>query len=67
MTSACCHCKGRDVPTFIARSIIELAHNLGLRVVAEGVEDRETFEQLEALRCDIAQGYYLSRPVQRTS
>ncbi len=47
----------------IVRSIIDLAHNLGLRVVAEGVEDRDTWEQLSGLGCDIAQGYYISRPL----
>ena len=47
----------------IVRSTIELAHNLGLRVVAEGVEDEATREALAMLGCHQAQGYYLSRPV----
>jgi EAL domain-containing protein (putative c-di-GMP-specific phosphodiesterase class I) len=47
----------------IVRSTIDLAHNLGLRVVAEGVETKETWDMLARLRCDVAQGYYLSRPV----
>jgi EAL domain-containing protein (putative c-di-GMP-specific phosphodiesterase class I) len=47
----------------IVRSTIDLAHNLGLRVVAEGVETKETWDLLARLRCDVAQGYYLSRPV----
>jgi diguanylate cyclase (GGDEF)-like protein len=47
----------------IVRSTIDLAHNLGLAVVAEGVEDEATFEQLRALGCDMAQGYWLSRPL----
>jgi diguanylate cyclase (GGDEF)-like protein len=47
----------------IVRSTIELAHNLGLRVVAEGVESEDAWRQLEALGCDYAQGYYLSRPL----
>jgi predicted signal transduction protein with EAL and GGDEF domain len=47
----------------IVRSTIDLAHNLGLRVVAEGVEDRETCERLAALGCDLVQGYYLGRPM----
>jgi len=47
----------------IVRSIIDLAHNLGLRVVAEGVEDAETMIRLRALNCDFAQGYYFLRPV----
>jgi diguanylate cyclase len=47
----------------IVRSTIDLAHNMGLGVVAEGVEDEATFEQLRALGCDMAQGYRLSRPL----
>jgi EAL domain-containing protein (putative c-di-GMP-specific phosphodiesterase class I) len=47
----------------IVRSTVNMAHSLGIRVVAERVEDRATWDALAALRCDIAQGYYLSRPV----
>ncbi len=47
----------------IVRSTIDLAHNMGLSVVAEGVEDEATLERLRALGCDIAQGFLLSRPV----
>ncbi|WP_144152213.1 EAL domain-containing protein [Paraburkholderia sp. BCC1885] len=47
----------------IVRSTIALAHNMGLSVVAEGVEDAATLEALGTLHCDIAQGYYLSRPL----
>jgi diguanylate cyclase (GGDEF)-like protein len=47
----------------IVRSTIGLAHDLGLRVVAEGVEDQGTWELLGSLGCDIAQGYYISRPL----
>lgn len=47
----------------IVRSTIELAHNLDLRVVAEGVESQDVFDKLTALGCDAAQGYYISRPV----
>jgi diguanylate cyclase (GGDEF)-like protein len=47
----------------IVASVIILGHNLGMEVVAEGVEDRETLEHLATLGCDLAQGYYLSRPV----
>jgi EAL domain-containing protein (putative c-di-GMP-specific phosphodiesterase class I) len=49
--------------TTIVRSTIELGHNLGLSVTAEGVEDQEIWERLGALGCDEAQGYYLSRPL----
>jgi diguanylate cyclase (GGDEF)-like protein len=45
----------------IVRSIIDLAGGLGMRVVAEGVEDRRTWEVLRTLGCDAAQGWYLSR------
>jgi diguanylate cyclase (GGDEF)-like protein len=47
----------------IVRSTIDLAANLGLAVVAEGVEDGETLEQLARLGCDEAQGYFIARPV----
>ncbi len=47
----------------IVRSTIELGHNLGLRLVAEGVEDPGTWTMLKALGCDVVQGYYLSRPM----
>ena len=47
----------------IVRSTIELAHNLGLQVVAEGVEDHETMMALRNLKCDVAQGYFISRPM----
>jgi EAL domain-containing protein (putative c-di-GMP-specific phosphodiesterase class I) len=47
----------------IVRSTITLAHELGLRVVAEGVEDAATLELLADLGCDMAQGFHLSRPV----
>jgi diguanylate cyclase (GGDEF)-like protein len=47
----------------IVRSTIDLARNLGLRVVAEGVETHEVWQQLTALGCDFAQGYFLSRPL----
>jgi EAL domain-containing protein (putative c-di-GMP-specific phosphodiesterase class I) len=46
----------------IVRSTIELAHNLGLTVVAEGVESKAISEQLQRLGCDTAQGYYYCRP-----
>ena len=47
----------------VVRSTIELGHSLGLRVVAEGVEDEATLVLLRELGCDQAQGYFLSRPV----
>jgi diguanylate cyclase (GGDEF)-like protein len=47
----------------IVRSTVHLAHELGLRVVAEGVELPEHLEALEAAGCDLAQGYLLARPM----
>ncbi|MCF8178614.1 MAG: bifunctional diguanylate cyclase/phosphodiesterase [Sulfuritalea sp.] len=45
----------------IVKSTIDLGHNLGLKVVAEGVENAKTLQQLYRLRCDSAQGYYISK------
>ena len=47
----------------IARAIIDLAHNLSCSVVAEGVENRETFELLEILGCDAVQGHHVGTPM----
>jgi diguanylate cyclase (GGDEF)-like protein len=47
----------------IVHSTIDLAHNLHINVVAEGVEDKSTLDELGRLGCDIAQGYYFSRPL----
>ena len=47
----------------IVRSTIDLGHNLGLAAVAEGVEDQRTLDLLGGLGCDLAQGYFLSRPL----
>jgi EAL domain-containing protein (putative c-di-GMP-specific phosphodiesterase class I)/CHASE2 domain-containing sensor protein len=47
----------------IVNSTIQLAHSLGRQVVAEGVEDRETLYELSLMGCDIAQGFYIGRPV----
>jgi EAL domain-containing protein (putative c-di-GMP-specific phosphodiesterase class I) len=55
-----------DSDRIIVRSTIDLAHNLGLRVVAEGVEDEATATLLAELGCDQAQGYHFSRPVPAT-
>jgi EAL domain-containing protein (putative c-di-GMP-specific phosphodiesterase class I) len=51
----------------IVRSTIELAHNLGLKVVAEGVETAATLDALRALGCDLAQGYLISGPLRRAT
>jgi diguanylate cyclase (GGDEF)-like protein len=47
----------------IVRSTINLGHDLGLNVIAEGVEDHSTLEQLATLGCDLAQGYHVSKPM----
>jgi diguanylate cyclase (GGDEF)-like protein len=47
----------------IVRSTINLGHDLGLNVIAEGVEDNATLERLAVLGCDHAQGYHVSRPM----
>jgi predicted signal transduction protein with EAL and GGDEF domain len=47
----------------IVKSIIDLAANLGLQVVAEGIEDRATWTLLEQQGCNLGQGYYLARPM----
>jgi len=56
-----------DDDAIIVRSTIELAHNLGLMVVAEGVESKEIWYLLEMLGCDMAQGMYLGAPMSVTA
>jgi diguanylate cyclase (GGDEF)-like protein len=48
----------------IVATIVMLAHNLGLRVVAEGTETADQLRQLEELQCDFAQGYFFSKPLE---
>jgi len=47
----------------IIKSVIDLGHSLGLRVTAEGVEDQETLDYVNSLGCDLAQGYFIARPM----
>ncbi|HLJ68827.1 MAG TPA: EAL domain-containing protein, partial [Chloroflexota bacterium] len=47
----------------IVRSVISLGHNLGLHVVAEGVENRRALDMLVEMECDLAQGFFLSKPL----
>ena len=54
---------GNADDTSIVRSVIELAHNLGHVVIAEGVENEQTLTQLELLGCNIVQGFYFSPAV----
>ncbi|MEX2504483.1 MAG: EAL domain-containing protein [Egicoccus sp.] len=49
----------------IVRAVVGLAHDLGLHVVAEGIETQAQFDELRSFGCDIAQGYLLSRPLPR--
>jgi EAL domain-containing protein (putative c-di-GMP-specific phosphodiesterase class I) len=49
--------------TALVRSTSDLAHNLSLSVVAEGVEDQWTYDMLSTFGCDYAQGYYIARPM----
>jgi EAL domain-containing protein (putative c-di-GMP-specific phosphodiesterase class I) len=46
----------------LVRATIELGHSMGLRVVAEGIEDASTLTLLSELGCDLAQGYYICTP-----
>jgi EAL domain-containing protein (putative c-di-GMP-specific phosphodiesterase class I) len=54
---------GQERDRAIVRSTIDLGHNLGLAAVAEGVEDQRTLDLLGGLGCDLAQGFFLSRPL----
>jgi diguanylate cyclase (GGDEF)-like protein len=53
----------RPSDAVIVRSIIEMGHTLGLTVVAEGIENRHMWEVLAHAGCDVAQGYYMSKPL----
>lgn len=57
------HMDSSESDAMIVRSTIELGHNLGLRVVAEGIETAEVMAELTRLGCDLAQGYFLSPPL----
>jgi diguanylate cyclase (GGDEF)-like protein/PAS domain S-box-containing protein len=57
------HLRDSQSDAVIVRSTVDLGHNLGLRVVAEGVEDEATWQELATLGCDSVQGYYLARPM----
>lgn len=55
--------KGEIDPTEIVRSIVTLSHNLGMDVVAEGVEEASQLNLLKGLKCEYAQGYFFSKPI----
>lgn len=52
-----------DMDRHIVNTVIQMAHGFDLKVVAEGIENRDTFEELKSLGCDVAQGYYLAKPM----
>ncbi len=49
--------------TAIVRMVIDLAHTLGMEVIAEGVESAGQLAQLEEMGCDMAQGFYFAKPL----
>ncbi len=58
----------RDMATnsedeLIVRSTVDLGHNLGLKVTAEGIEDAVSFAQLQRMGCDVGQGYFIAKPM----
>jgi diguanylate cyclase (GGDEF)-like protein/PAS domain S-box-containing protein len=52
-----------DADAAIVRTVIDLAHNLGKQVCAEGVEDESAWQMLRALGCDLAQGFWIAKPM----
>ena len=57
------HMDSNPDDSVIVRSTIDLGHNMGMKVVAEGVENQVIWEMLEALGCDLIQGYFVTRPL----
>ncbi len=57
------HLRPGATETALVRAVVDLAHSLGLTVVAEGVETQATLDLLRTLGCDVAQGFHLGRPV----
>jgi EAL domain-containing protein (putative c-di-GMP-specific phosphodiesterase class I) len=55
--------EGKERDLELVRATIQLGHDMELRVVAEGIEDVATLDLLSELGCDVAQGYYISRPM----
>jgi EAL domain-containing protein (putative c-di-GMP-specific phosphodiesterase class I) len=51
----------------IVKTIVTLAHNLGMQAIAEGVETPDQCEKLRAIGCEFAQGYLFSRPIDRNA
>ncbi len=61
------HMVRNDHDLAIVRSTVNLGHDLGLTVTAEGVEDQATWDMLDGFGCDVVQGYYVSRPLDAAS
>ncbi|WP_312712488.1 putative bifunctional diguanylate cyclase/phosphodiesterase [Proteiniclasticum ruminis] len=57
--------KENEKPSYISIDIISMAHRVGLKVVAEGVETEEQLDFLKKYQCDYAQGYYISMPLEK--
>lgn len=57
------HMSQSESDRIIVSSTIELAHNMGLQVVAEGIENQQTLELLQLMGCDYGQGYYMAKPM----
>ena len=57
------HMTSDSVDEAIVNATIQLAHSIGIRVVAEGIEDQATWHALAQKRCDLVQGYALSKPL----
>ncbi len=59
------HVLDNQMDEHIVQTVIQLANGFDLTVVAEGIEDQETFDKLNQMGCDIAQGYHIARPMPR--
>ncbi|OZA07252.1 MAG: hypothetical protein B7X97_09610 [Methylotenera sp. 17-45-7] len=57
------HMQQNENDRIIVNSTIELAHNMGLKVVAEGIENLDTWGLLDEMGCDYGQGYYMTKPI----
>jgi EAL domain-containing protein (putative c-di-GMP-specific phosphodiesterase class I) len=57
--------QGGDCNSEIVRSILDMAHTLGMQVVAEGVEENEQITRLISMGCEFGQGFFFSKPVSR--
>jgi len=57
------HMLDNQMDQHIVNTVIEMGHGFNLKVVAEGIENSETFDVLKTLGCDIAQGYHIARPM----